>query len=289
MNLTKGFVFVELLVVICIIMLLAGISLASFRFFQNKMGLDETADQLVNVLRLAQNKTLASEGQTSYGVHFAANNFILFAGSSYDPASLSNQQYNLAKELEIFNINLAGSGSDVIFSRLTGRTSQFGQISIRLAADPAQSRDIYISSAGQIGFVAQSLSADTRQKDSRHVHFNYSRIIDFNAEKIILLFDNPPNLPTTQEIIIKDNLDANGQIGWERTILVGGQNQQIIIRTHQVNNPLTVFSIIRDRRFNNKALSVSLSGEPGYGLIDYTDNGEVSAGSSVWVSGLAEQ
>lgn len=289
MNLMKGFVFIELLVVIGIFMLLAGMGLASFRFFQNKMGLDETADQLVNILRLAQNRTLASEGQTSYGVHFAADTFTLFAGLSYNPASSSNQQYSLAKGLEIFNISLAGGGSDVIFNRLTGRTNQSGQASLRIAADPTQSRSIYISSAGQIGLVAQSLPSDTRQEDSRHTHFNYGRAIDINTERIILTFDNSPNPSVVQEIIIKDNLDVNGQVYWEGTVLVGGQNQQIVIRTHQINSPATVFSITRDRRFNGKALSVSLSGEPGHDLINYTAVGAVSAGSSAWVFGLTEQ
>lgn len=284
----KGFVFIELLVVIFIIMLLAGMVLAGFRFFQNKMGLDETADQLVNVLRLAQNKTLASEGQSSYGVHFEVNNFTLFAGSSYNPVSPSNQQYNLANGLEIFDVSLAGSGQDIIFNRLNGRTNQAGQIRLRMTAEQTQIRDIYISFAGQVGLVAQSLPSDTRQKDSRHVHFNYGRAIDTNSEKIFLTFSNPPNPPTTQEIIIKDNLDVEGQINWEGIVSVGGQNQIIIIKTHQLS-PTTIFSIIRDRRFNTKALSVSLSGEPGSSLINYTSLGAVSAGSSVWVSGITEQ
>lgn len=288
MNSMKGFVFIELLVVIFIIMLLAGMALASFRFFQNKMGLDETADQLVNVLRLAQNKTLASEGQSSYGVHFEVNNFTLFSGSSYNPASLSNQQYNLANGLEIFDVSLAGSGQDIIFNRLDGRTNQAGQIRLRMAANQAQIRDIYISFAGQIGLIAQSLPSDTRQKDSRHVHFNYGRAIDTNSEKIFLTFSNPPNPPVTQEIIIKDNLDAEGQINWEGTVAVGGQNQVIIIKTHQLS-PTAIFSIIRDRRFNNKALDVFLSGEPGSNLISYTSFGAVSAGSSAWVSEITEQ
>lgn len=288
MNPKKGFVFVELLVVVSIIMLLAGMVLASFRFFQNKMGLDETADQAVNILRLAQNKTLASEEQTSYGVHFAADNFILFAGSSYTPASPSNQQYDLAKGLEFFNVNLAGSGQDVVFNRLNGRTNQFGQVSLRMAVDQTQIRNIYISSAGQIGLVAQSLPSDTRQKDSRHVHFNYGRAIDINLERIILTFSNPPNPLTTQEIIIKDNLDISGQISWEGTVSVNGQNQTVVVRTHQLS-PTAIFSIIRDRRFNSKSLSISLSGELGYNLLSYTSLGAVSAGSSPWVSGLIEQ
>ena len=284
----KGFVFIELLVVISIIMLLAGMALASFRFFQNKMGLDETADQMVNILRLAQNKTLASEGQTSYGIHFAADSFTLFTGSSYNPANSSNLQYNLTRGLEIFNVSLAGGGQDVVFNRLNGRTNQSGQVSLRMAADQMQVRNIYISSAGQIGLDVQSSPSDTRQKDSRHVHFNYGRAIDINSEKIILTFSNPPNPPTTQEIILKDNLDTSGEISWEGTVLVGGQNQTIIIRTHQLS-PTAIFSIIRDRRLNTKSLSVSLSGEPGYSLISYTSLGAVSAGSSSWVSGLTEQ
>lgn len=285
----KGFVFIELLVVVFIIALLASGILAGFRFFQNKMGLEEAGEQIINILRLAQNKTLASEGKLSYGVHFENSRFILFAGSSYQEGLSSNKQYNLSGSLEIASTSLAGGGTNVIFNRLTGRTEQFGSINLRIKSDPLREKIIYISSTGQISSLVQAAPLETRIEDSRHVHLSYGRAIDTNAEKIILSFSNPPNSPVIQEIIIKDNLDANGQFNWVGAITVGGNNQQIEIRTHQLNNPTTIFSITRDRRYNDKALSFSISGEIGYNLVDYTAAGLVAIGSSLWASGLEEQ
>lgn len=285
----KGFVFIELLVVIFIIALLASGILAGFRFFQDKMGLDEAGEQIINVLRLAQNKTLASEGQLSYGVHFESDKFILFAGLAYQPAAASNQQYNLSGSLEIASTSLAGGGQDIIFSRLTGRTEQFGEIRLRIKSDISQERIIYISSAGQISLLAQTLPLDTRTKDSRHVHLGYARAIDVNVESVVLTFSDPPNSPVVQEIIIKDNLDENSQLNWAGVVAVGGNNQQMEVRTHQLNSPSTIFSITRDRRYNDKNLSISFSGEAGYNLINYTATGTTTIGSSPWVSNLEEQ
>lgn len=281
----KGFILIELLVVIFILVLLAGLVVANFRFFQTKTNLEETALQLVSVLRLAQNKAIASEGETPFGVRLENNRYTLFLGSTYQPSSPSNQQYLLTNGLEIFDISLNGGGQDIVFNRLDGRTSQFGQFGVRLTSNPSQTKTIYIESSGRAGLSASS-SSDVRQKDSRHVHFNYGRVINTNSENIVLTFSNPT---TTQEIVIKDNLDANGQINWQGEVAVGGQNQKIEVKTHQLNNPGTIFSITRDRRHNNKALSISLSGEPGYNLVDYTDTGTTTIGSSIYVSNLEWQ
>ena len=281
----KGFILIELLVVIFIMVLLAGLVVANFRFFQTKTNLEETALQLVSVLRLAQNKAIASEGETPFGVRLENNRYTLFLGSTYQPSSPSNQQYLLTNGLEIFDISLNGGGQDIVFNRLDGRTSQFGQFGVRLTSNPSQTKTIYIESSGRAGLYASS-SSDVRQKDSRHVHFNYGRVINTNSENIVLTFSNPT---TTQEIVIKDNLDANGQINWQGEVAVGGQNQKIEVKTHQLNNPGTIFSITRDRRHNNKALSISLSGEPGYNLVDYTDTGTTTIGSSIYVSNLEWQ
>lgn len=282
----KGFVLIELLVVVFILIILAGLVVANFRFFQKKTNLEEATLQVVSVLRLAQNKAIASEGETLYGMHLESDSYTLFSGSAYQPSNPSNQQYLLTNGLEIFDISLNGGGQDIVFNRLDGRTSQFGQFGVRLTSDISQAKTIYVESSGRAGLSASSSSSDIRQKDSRHVHFDYGRLIDANSENIVLIFTNPT---TTQEIAIKDNLDANGQINWQGEVSVGGQNQKIEVKTHRLNNPDTIFSITRDRRYNNKALSVSLSGEAGYNLVSYTDTGTTTIGSSIYVSNLEWQ
>lgn len=119
-----------------------------------------------------------------------------------------------------------------------------------------------------------SPSDENRIKDSRHVHFDYSRVISTAAERLILTFDYDSS-PIVQEIIIADNLQ-DGQIIWE------GQN--IKIQTHRLNNPDTQFSLHRDGRYNTKSLKVELSGDASGDLIRYQANGQTAKGNSIYVT-----
>ena len=119
-----------------------------------------------------------------------------------------------------------------------------------------------------------SSSDENRIKDSRHVHFDYSRVISTAAERLILTFDYDSS-PIIQEIIITDNLQ-DGQIFWE------GQN--IKIQTHRLNNPDTQFSVHRDRRYNTKNLKIEISGDSSGDLIRYQADGQTIKGNSIYVA-----
>jgi len=117
-------------------------------------------------------------------------------------------------------------------------------------------------------------SDESRIKDSRHVHFDYSRVISIAAERLILTFDYDSS-PIIQEIIIADNLQ-DGQIFWE------GQN--IKIQTHRLNSPDTQFSVHRDKRYNTKNLKIEISGDSSGDLIQYQSDGQTAKGSSIYVT-----
>ena len=89
-----------------------------------------------------------------------------------------------------------------------------------------------------------SPSDENRIKDSRHVHFDYSRVIFTATERLILTLDYDSS-PIIQEIIIANNLQ-DGQIFW--------QGQNIKIQTHRLNSPDTQFSIHRDKRYNTTGI-----------------------------------
>ncbi|PJB50006.1 MAG: hypothetical protein CO102_02275, partial [Candidatus Brennerbacteria bacterium CG_4_9_14_3_um_filter_43_9] len=63
-----------------------------------------------------------------------------------------------------------------------------------------------------------------------------------------LYFDNATT--SQQTIDIATNL-SGGQIDWSGTVSINGQDQQIRLHTHGLNDPNTIFCIHRDRRFNN--------------------------------------
>jgi hypothetical protein len=48
-------------------------------------------------------------------------------------------------------INLAGGGSDIVFSRITGDTANNGTIVIQLTSDSSKQKTISINSLGIIG------------------------------------------------------------------------------------------------------------------------------------------
>ncbi len=281
----KGLTIIELTVSVGLIGLLSILAVPALRVFQQQQGVDQQAQEIVGALRSAQNKTLASEGSSSYGVYFntatTPHQYALFKGSTFATRDVSaDELHTFPATLEIFNVNVAGS--QVVFDRLTGLTSQPGDISLRLKSDNSQTRTVYIESVGQIGTSSPPVYSDAaRIKDSRHTHIDYTgRTINTATENVRLIF---PTL--TQDIPIASNMQA-GQIYWTGTILVSGQNQVLTVATHVLNDPglHTQFSIHRDLRYNTQALTIQLTGDASGNLVVYSANGQTTKGTSIYAS-----
>jgi prepilin-type N-terminal cleavage/methylation domain-containing protein len=125
----KGFTVVEILVVIMIMALLSVIVLSGFAGYRNAQSLKNDTDLVLAVLRQARTQTLASQGGTTYGVHFASSTITLFSGSSYVDGVASNDAYTLDTHTQL-NLALNGGSSDVIFKRLSGETDHYGTITV---------------------------------------------------------------------------------------------------------------------------------------------------------------
>lgn len=285
----RGFTLTELLVVIGILIVLAGIAVPAFRFFQRESDLNNSAEEIINTLRFARNKTLASEKDSQWGVYFSTSTdphrFILFKGESFSSREADfDEIHQLPKSVEIYQINLSGGETELIFSRMTGETGQYGSVSIRMKSDFLKTKTIYIENSGQVELTASGIISDVnRIKDSRHVHLDsYSRYISTSSEKIVLTFFYN-SATATEEIIIADNMQ-DGQIYWEKEVIVDSSSQNIKIHTHRFNDPDSLFSIHRDRRYNDKALKIELSGDSSGSLIEYEADGQTVQGSSIYVS-----
>ena len=288
-----GFTLVEVLTIVGILIVLTGMAVPAFRFFGRESDLNNSAEEIINTLRLAQNKTLASEGASQWGVYFSTtttpHQYILFEGSSFaSRATSSDEVHQLSKAIEIYEIDLWG-GNEVVFEKVTGytsSTSQIGKVSLRLKDEPLKTKTIYAENSGLISLTSPStLSDQNRLKDSRHVHFDYTnRQISTSTEKIILTFTYDTS-STTKEIIIADNIKDN-QIYWEGEVNVGGDIQKLKIHTHRLNDPATgsQFCIHRDRRVNNKSLTITISGDGSGSLISYTAEGQESRGTSTYLA-----
>lgn len=282
-----AFTLIEVLVIIGLIIILTGLAVPVFQVFQKESVLNNSTQEIINALRLAQNKTAASEGASSWGVYFeditSPHQYTLFKGGSYALRDSSfDEIHKLSQLLEIYEIDLQGAGSEIVFNRVEGTTGQFGKLSLRLKSEPVKTKTIYIENSGQVGLTAPLVPSDSsRIKDSRHIHFDYSQPIDTVTEKLTLTLD----VATTKEIIIAENL-KDGQIYWEGEVDVGGEIQKLKIHTHRLNDAVlgSQFSIHRDKRYNNKSLKIEISGDSGSDLIRYDADGQTTKGNSIYVS-----
>lgn len=289
MRTNSGISFIEMMMVVAILVILISIAAPVFIFFQRSLEFNNNIEEIISVLRIARNKALASEGSSQYGVYFdntgSPHQYILFKGESFALRDNSfDEIYNLPDNIEVYDIDLNG-GNEIVFDRITGNTSQPGDISLRLKTDLTKTKTIYIEGSGYVKLTVPVIPSDAnRIKDSRHVHFDYNNVIDTVNETLILSFEPGVN----KTLIIADNM-KEGQIYWEGEVDVYGEVQKIKIHTHNLNNPNTLFCVHRDIRHNNKSLAITISGDGSGTLIEYSANGSITTSTSIYVTNLNSQ
>ena len=279
----RGFTFIELLVVIGVVAILASGVLIAYRAASGRIELKTNAFKIVDVLNLARQRTIASLGASNYGVHFETNQFVLFKGTVYNASDPNNIFYSLPAALEIADVSLAGGGSEVVFDRITGKTAQSGSLKARLVSDTGKFKTINILSSGRADISSDALApAGTRVSDSRHVHFNYTQ--DISSTGFLVL--NFPDDSVTQNIDFPTYYSGDA-FDWSGTVTVGGIPQVLRVHTHANSGSSADFSVTRDLRYNtvNKRLKIYLD---AVNLVNYETDGTVTAGS-IFVSSLQAQ
>ncbi len=126
----KGFSLLEIVIVLTILTIISFIVVTVFSSFNSAQGLEKDTQSIMAYLDEAKSKTLSSRDASQHGVHFASTTVTLFRGSVYNPADAENRIFNLNSTVVIRGTALTGGGSDVVFNRLTGETSQYGTITV---------------------------------------------------------------------------------------------------------------------------------------------------------------
>jgi len=250
----QGLTLIEVLVVISILLIILGITIQSFRYFQGNEALSDSTEKIINILRMAQSKTLASEGTgqvgSQYGVYFdnttGPHQYTLFKGANYTADPSSYEVHQVSKSVEIHEISLAGGGQEVVFSRLTGETGNFGKVSLMLESDNSKTRTIGIQSSGKITLGEETPPDDSgRKTDSRHVHFDLGWSIQ-NATALKFYFPNTSEWKTVDDIT--SYFDAGKtEFDWEGLFSIGTVDQTFRIHTHSLDMFDTLLCINRDR------------------------------------------
>lgn len=140
---------IEFIIVIVILGIVFAMLISAFSGFRSSGYLIDSETHIIGILRDARSRTLASLGNTQYGVHFEETKVVFFVGSTYNSSATTNKIYTLPAGVRISNISLGGA-SDIVYARLTGVPSASGSITIQLKKDTAQTKTINISATGVI-------------------------------------------------------------------------------------------------------------------------------------------
>lgn len=167
----NGFTLMELVLVIAILGIIAGLGIGNYANFLRQGSLDSAANEIVAKLREAQTKAQASGDGTGWGVYFDTTNkdrYILFKGncstttsascyqnSDCSPQTCANSSQSvetnfLNSSVEVYSATF-GSGNYVPFDRPTGKptSGMNGSVVIQLKGG-SQQKTINVSALGKI-------------------------------------------------------------------------------------------------------------------------------------------
>lgn len=281
----RGFSMLELVIVTGIIAVISTIAVVSYYALVARADLNGNARNIISTLNLARSETITSDQASPWGVHLEVDKYALFKGATYNAADANTKIYILPSSLEISNIALNGGGSEILFTRITGQTTNYGNITIRNKSQTTNLANITIEASGQASATTlDQPPANTRITDSRHLHFTYNG----NAQTATTLLLSFPSFPADNVSIPFQNYltPTKDSFVWEQKITVNGIARTIRINTHLLTASQADFSIHRERENNTEAMSVSLDGQ---NLVNYTASGQESQGTSPWVTAPVRQ
>jgi prepilin-type N-terminal cleavage/methylation domain-containing protein len=127
MSVHKGFVLIELIVVLALFGALLGMTSINLLGAKNTATLSATVDGVVSDLGSQQTKamtsTTAGAGAAPYGVRFESNRYILFRGAQYNASDLSNSSVGLDARTTFSVINVPNAS--VVFASRSGEIIGF--------------------------------------------------------------------------------------------------------------------------------------------------------------------
>jgi len=148
-----GFTFIEFILVLIITVILAAVGFVNVVNYKQRQNLSFAGQEIIEVLRNAQNRSLSQESGSRWGVYFGnpatgTAFYDLFLGAAYSTSGIVSR--NVLPSGIQFNIPASGASSSAIFSPLTGLPNSSTTIKISLISIPTASATIIVSTSGMI-------------------------------------------------------------------------------------------------------------------------------------------
>jgi len=155
-----GFTIVELLIVIAITVIMAGIGGATYMGLRERERIDQMSNRIAADMRATMARAQAQEGGNQWGMHFdnvtSSNPFYAIwygaTDSTYGSGSTTWGTVTFVATGLKFTAPGAGSSTDLIFVKPYGLPSAAATITIASTATLASSRTVSIDTNGNITY-----------------------------------------------------------------------------------------------------------------------------------------
>lgn len=142
---TRAFSLPEIVVTVAVLGAIAGLSFVPLSSFSKRQALDASTRALVISLRDARTSTMASVGDSRYGIRVTATSSVFFRGASFSSVETSHLVTVLSSL-----VRASSSPQDFVFERVTGNSSASGTIELYLASDPATKKTVRVHGTGLV-------------------------------------------------------------------------------------------------------------------------------------------
>jgi len=144
-NFNNGFTVFELMLVIALIGILAGISVPAYQSLQINNNLNMAANIIVQSLRQAQTLARGVDGDDSWGGYIQSGKIVIFKGGSF-----TGRDSEFDKSFE-FPLSIISSGlQEIVFDKFSGQPQTAGIIT--LTASNNQTKTIEVNEKGTIDY-----------------------------------------------------------------------------------------------------------------------------------------
>jgi len=147
---SKGFTFIEILVVIAIVGIITSISYATFRAVYRTSAVRAAVLSVADSLREARNNTLGAQADSVYGVRVSTSSVTQFRGSTYIAGATTNEVYVFEGGVTATG-TLVTNGTNIVFAHLSGLPSATGTITVQ-DSDQTSSTTLTIYGTGLVEY-----------------------------------------------------------------------------------------------------------------------------------------
>ena len=147
----KAFTLIEIMIVVGLMAILFMMPILYTQASQVRFDFNTQVMTLVSYLRLAHSDAVSGRDNKKHGIHLASDSYTVFSGDTFNPSDGGNFIIELPPTIEIRNIALNGSGSDILFGGPNGETVTYGSFEL-YSEQISKSLTITISQIGTINY-----------------------------------------------------------------------------------------------------------------------------------------